>query len=171
MSVAERPLRALLLRAAVCALVTAGLYATLGWPFALLSLVGWGFLLAEPLYEVAASGARRTRHQALHDATGLHFEHAGYPIRVLETEHERWLRASQLQAALGGDRPEEVFARRFGGEAQRFDGEPGWYLRDEAVADYLGRSNVAMDARRNGLRLFVQREVIDPHRRAKPRRR
>lgn len=162
------PWRSLVLRGAGCATLILPLW---HWAYPAIAMPAFMLLgtLAQPLIEIGANEVRRIRRLAYRDVEGVYFEHAGFPIRVVETEHARWLRAAQVQRVLGDNAREEVFARRLGAEATVFDGQKGWFLRDQGLLDYLERSPKALEARRNGLRLFLRREVIDPHRRRQAR--
>jgi|APTNR8051073442_1049403.scaffolds.fasta_scaffold71643_2 hypothetical protein len=163
------PYGLLALRLAVCIAASVAVYATLGGVVAVFTIPLWGVLLARPLIELASDLRQRVRGAALRDVEGRHFRWAGFPIDVAETADARWLRASQVQRILGDTAPEEAFARR-AGAGQQLELRPGqWYVKDSGLVDYLDRSQLAMDSRRNGLRLFVQRQVIDPHRRARER--
>ena len=132
---------------------------------ALLALLG--LLLARPLIDLASASVRGVRRVALQPLEGRHYAHAGVSLDVIETADARWLRAAPVQRLLGDTSPEERFARRLG-PAEHLEPRPGhWYVRDQALADYLDRSPAAMDTRRNSFRLFIQRDIIDPHRRAR----
>jgi hypothetical protein len=157
------------LRIALCAAVCGLAWWLLGPAAALLSLALLGVLLAKPLIELTSASVGRVRDAALQDLEGHHYAHAGFPLEVIETPDARWLRAAPVQRLLGDTAPEASFARRMG-PGEQLEPRPGrWYVRDEALASYLDRSPQAMDKRRNGLRLFIQREIIDPHRRARRR--
>lgn len=161
----DNPWLTLAWRIVACAGVSAALWIYLGAAVAVPSAVLWGVALARPLMELTTGLAQGLRAVAYRDVEGHYYMHAGQPVEVLETDDARWLRAAALQRLLGDTNREDVFARRFGPGASR-DGRRGRvYLRDEAVLAYLAQSSQAMSARRNGLRLFVEREVIDPHRR------
>lgn len=130
----------------------------------------WGIAFARPLIEAFGAFRRTAQHAALRDLEGRHYAHAGTSIDVIETDDARWLRAAHVQRVLGDRSDETAFARRLG-PGQALEPRPGrWYLRDEALWEYLEQSSQAMDNRRNSLRLFVQRDVIDPHRRARRQR-
>jgi hypothetical protein len=130
----------------------------------------WGIAFARPLIDAASAFTRSAQHAALRDLEGRHYAHAGVSIDVIETEDARWLRAADVQRVLGDRSPEPAFARRLG-PGQALEPRPGrWYLRDGALWEYLEHSSQAMDARRNSLRLFIQRDIIDPHRRARRQR-
>jgi hypothetical protein len=130
----------------------------------------WGIAFARPLIEAFGAFRRTAQHAALRDLEGRHFAHAGTSIDVIETDDARWLRAAHVQRVLADRSDEAAFARRLG-PGQALEPRPGrWYLRDEALWEYLEQSSQAMDNRRNSLRLFVQRDVINPHRRARRQR-
>lgn len=157
-------------RAAACALATWLVWRTLGPVGLVLTAPLWGVAFARPLLEAFSAMGRTARHAALADLEGRHFAHAGVRIDVIETEDARWLRAADVQRVLGDRSDEAAFARRLG-PGHALEPRPGrWYLRDGALWEYLEHSSQAMDTRRNSLRLFVQRDVMDPHRRARRRR-
>jgi hypothetical protein len=157
-------------RAAACAAATALAWWMLGAIGLAVTAPLWGIAFARPLIDAASAFTHSARHAALRDIEGRHYAHAGVGIDVIETEDARWLRAADVQRVLGDRSPEPRFARRLGA-GQALEPKPGrWYLRDEAVWDYLEQSSQAMDARRNAFRLFVQRDIIDPHRRARRQR-
>lgn len=162
-------LATVLTRAGACAALSAAVAWLFGPVPAMTTAAVWGLALARPLYELVGEAVHATRAAALADVEGRHFAHAGFPIEVIEDDEARWLRAAQVQRVLADPAEESAFARRFGPTGSRAGARGRWYVRDEALVDYLQRSSRAMDARRNGLRLFVEREVIGPHRRARDR--
>jgi hypothetical protein len=165
-----KPAATWLLRGLACAIAAAVMWRALGAIGLVVTAPLWGIAFARPLIELTGAFWQRGRAAALHDLEGRHFAFAGITIDVIETEDARWLRAADVQRVLGDRGDEAAFARRLG-PGQALAPKPGrWYLRDEALWDYLEQSSQAMDARRNRLRLFVQRDVIDPHRRARRRR-
>lgn len=157
-------------RGLACALATWLGWQALGPVGLVVTAPLWGIAFARAVIEAAAAFGRRAQHAALRDLEGRHYAHAGVSIDVIETEDARWLRAAHVQRVLGDRSPEQAFVRRLG-PGHALEPRPGrWYLRDGALWEYLEQSGQAMDARRNGLRLFVQRDVIDPHRRARRQR-
>lgn len=157
-------------RVAGCAFAAWGAWRVLGPIGLVVTAPLWGIAFARPLIETLGTLRRTARDAALRDLQGRHYAHAGVSIDVIETEDARWLRAAHVQKLLGDRADEAAFARRLG-PGQALEPKPGrWYLRDEAVWEYLENSSQAMDARRNGLRLFIQRDIIHPHRRARRQR-
>jgi len=154
-------------RIGLCLGLAALAWWALGPAAGVLSLALLGLLLARPLIDLASASVRGVRRVALQPLEGRHYAHAGVSLEVIETPDARWLRAAPVQRLLGDTSPEERFARRLG-PADHLQPQPGrWYVRDQALADYLDRSPAAMDTRRNSFRLFIQRDIIDPHRRAR----
>ena len=154
-------------RIGLCLGLAALAWWALGPAAGVLSLALLGLLLARPLIDLASASVRGVRRVALQPLEGRHYAHAGVSLDVIETADARWLRAAPVQRLLGDTSTEERFARRLG-PADHLEPKPGrWYVRDQALADYLDRSPAAMDSRRNSFRLFIQRDIIDPHRRAR----
>ncbi len=156
-----------IVRIGLCLGLAALAWWALGPAAGVLSLALLGLALARPLIDLASASVRGVRRASLQPLEGRHYAHAGVSLEVIETPDARWLRAAPVQRLLGDTSPEERFARRLG-PADHLQPRPGqWYVRDQALADYLDRSPAAMDTRRNSFRLFIQRDIIDPHRRAR----
>lgn len=159
----DNPWFTLAWRAAACAAVSGVLWYYLGLAVAVPTAVLWGVALAKPILEVTADLVGHLRSASLRDVEGVHYAHAGKSVEVIEDDDARWLRAAHIQRLLGDPATEAVFAHRFGADGSRREGRDRWYVRDEALIDYLEQSDT-VNARRNALRLFVLRDVMNPHR-------
>lgn len=157
------PWTSLALRSVVCTAVSAPIAYWMGPAVALPTAALWGVLLAKPLFDVSASLVQQVRARSYAGVEGVYYQHAGRRVEVIEDDDARWLRASTVQQLLGDRAREAVFAHRFGPGGSRCEDRQRWFVRDEALIDYLEDSD-SIDPRRNALRLFVLRDVLNPHR-------
>lgn len=153
--------RALLLKLAVCGAVTAAAWWSSGWMGLLISLVVWGRVFADDLFELGSVAWRGVRQLAFKPVQGHLYQFKGQHIRVLDDEllPRRWIALDDLATALGEPMPAAVLRRR---QPEALHEErDGSYVLDEVALAWLREQR---SDRAGRLALWVEREVWYPAR-------
>ena len=148
------------LRLAVCAAITYPMWRVFGSFGLLFAAPLFGIALARPLIDLASETRRLLRAQALRQVEGRHYAYKGSPIKVLEdADLQRWLHTPALRRIVPGLPVDRQLLGQFPTACQRFKGEAGCFIRDDALRELLSRSS---DAQAPRLKVWVEREVAFP---------
>jgi len=153
--------RSLLLRFAVCAVLTWLSWWGVGWAGLLVSLMLWARVFAADLVALGEAAWRALRLLAFRPVQGRFYQFKGHRIRVVDDdiERQRWLALDDLATALAAPMPAAVFRRR---QPQSLRDLPdGVYLLDTAALDWL---RAQRSDRAGRLALWLEREVWYPAR-------
>lgn len=153
--------RSLLLKLAVCGAVAAAAWWSSGWIGLLISLMVWGRVFADDLFELGGVVWRGVRQFAFKPVQGRYYQFKGQPIRVLDDEllPRRWIALDDLATALGAPMPAAVLRRR--NPEVLLEQSDGHYVLDEAALAWLREQR---NDRAGRLALWVEREVWYPAR-------
>lgn len=153
--------RALLLRVAVCAGLTALLWWLTGWFGLLASLAFSAHVIAPVVVDFAGTVGRGMRGIAFRRVQGHFYQFKGHRIRVLDDESlpQRWLALADLSEALGTPIVAQALRRRWPESLQEHP--DGVYVLDDTVLTWLREQRSDAAGR---LARWVERDVWYPAR-------
>jgi hypothetical protein len=155
----------ILIRAAICGAVT---YAAsrISMIAAVASVALWGALMAKPIIELAANWFNWARRQPYEKWQGNYYEYANVQIRIIElgtgSTQRLWFVASDVLKVLG-ERPTRKLELIYNNDEYRvLPNESLAAFSEEGVRKCL---TVSRHPQSVAMLLWIEREVIKPHRR------
>ncbi|WP_374668305.1 hypothetical protein [Ramlibacter sp.] len=154
------PARQIVLRLAFAAALLLGAWHFFG-PFGIVfSAALVAVMVARPLIELAAGGARSTKAMALRDVEGVHYAWHGLPVGVWEDdEGHRWLHLAAVRKAVPGLPRDAVLARLRPDALATVTGAKGTCVRADELLALLAESSHAETVK---FKNWVHRDVYLP---------
>jgi len=161
------PLRAILLRAGLCAALAWGLW-RLGFGTGVLLVAALaGLLLATPLLDLAIAIWQAMRRANWRELEGRHYAFKGRTVRVVEdVDHQRWVRLADIRAIVGFTASDAALQVTYPAGWRRLGRPPLPHLSDEALLAHIAKERTPEAVR---LKLWIEREIVFPARRERER--
>ena len=157
----------ILVRLAICVVVSYAAFRFGGLIPMVASLVLLGVLLARPLVDLASETRHAIRAQAWKPVEGRYWAFHGTPIQVLEDEdHRRWILASDVRSIVGFTASNGALALTYPNGFRSMGSPPAPHFSDEVLLAHLAKEKSAKALR---FRHWVEKEIAFPARRLRER--
>jgi hypothetical protein len=157
----------IVVRLAVCALVSWTVWRWLGPAPMVATLPLIGILLARPLIDLASALRHAMKRSQLAAVEGRHYAFRGRRVQVLEdADRSRWVRLADVRAIVGFTASDGALAITYRDGVRRLGRPAEVHVGDEALLAHLMKERSPEAAR---LRVWVEREIVFPARRERER--